>query len=68
MKKINPITDMSEKLIFRNRDEFRKWLETNHDTHEAIWLVFGKGAKIKTLHPDEALNEARMKWLEAMGQ
>lgn len=58
MKKINPITDMSEKLIFRNRDEFRKWLETNHDTHEAIWLVFGKGAKIKTLHPDEALNEA----------
>jgi len=49
---------MDEKLIFKNHSEFRKWLETNHDSHEAVWLVFGKGGKIETLHPDEALKEA----------
>lgn len=49
---------MSEKLIFSNRDEFRKWLEANHDSSEAVWLVFGKSKVIKTLHPDEALEEA----------
>jgi len=49
---------MSYRLTFKNRIEFRQWLEKNHDTHDAVWLVFGKEGRIKTLHPNEALKEA----------
>jgi uncharacterized protein YdeI (YjbR/CyaY-like superfamily) len=49
---------MESKLTFKDKSEFREWLEANHDTHGAVWLVFGKGAKLETLHPDEALKEA----------
>lgn len=49
---------MEKRLTFETKARFRKWLSKNHDTHEAVWLVFGKTEKLKTLHPDEALKEA----------
>ncbi len=49
---------MGKQLTFKNRVSFRKWLASNHDSHEAVWLVFGKSGKLKTLSPDEALQEA----------
>lgn len=48
---------MTEELIFSTREEFRKWLTENQD-HDPIWLIFGKKGGPKTLHPDEALQEA----------
>ena len=49
---------MDEELLFADRDEFRKWLFENHNIGKGIWLVFGKAGKLKTIKPDEALEEA----------
>ena len=45
-------------LLFKNRIEFRKYLELNHFNEEGQWLIFGKVGGPKTLTPDEALEEA----------
>ncbi len=49
---------MEKKMIFKCNKDFREWLIENHDSHDAVWLVFGKSGKLDTLHPDEALKEA----------
>ena len=49
---------MDERLIFADREEFRKWLSNNHDDSKGIWLVFGKASTLKTIRADEALEEA----------
>ena len=49
---------MDEQLLFSDREEFRKWLLKNHNISKGIWLVFGKAGKLKTIKPDEALEEA----------
>jgi uncharacterized protein YdeI (YjbR/CyaY-like superfamily) len=42
---------------FADKSEFRKWLETNYNSGEGIWLVFDK-TEGKTLTAAEALEEA----------
>jgi uncharacterized protein YdeI (YjbR/CyaY-like superfamily) len=49
---------MNEQLMFADRESFRQWLAQNHDTHKGCWLVMGKGGKLQTVTPDEALEEA----------
>jgi len=49
---------MDEQMGFSDREEFREWLIENHNVSKGIWLVFGKAGKLKTLKPDEALEEA----------
>jgi len=49
---------MDEQLLFSDREEFRQWLSTNHDTSQGIWLILGKSGKLKTVKADEALEEA----------
>jgi uncharacterized protein YdeI (YjbR/CyaY-like superfamily) len=49
---------MEEQLLFADRDTFRKWLSRHHNDSQRVWLVFGKAGKLKTLRPDEALEEA----------
>jgi uncharacterized protein YdeI (YjbR/CyaY-like superfamily) len=49
---------MNDEIIFENRAEFRKWLIENHNISDGIWMVFGKVGKLKTIMPDEALEEA----------
>lgn len=45
-------------LTFRDREEFRRRLETNHSASPGIWMVFGKDASVVTVRADEALEEA----------
>jgi uncharacterized protein YdeI (YjbR/CyaY-like superfamily) len=49
---------MEEQLLFPDRDAFRKWLSRHHNDSQRVWLIFGKAGKLKTLRPDEALEEA----------
>jgi len=49
---------MEEQELFPNREGFRKWLFENHGANKGVWLVFGKGGRLKTIKPDEALEEA----------
>jgi uncharacterized protein YdeI (YjbR/CyaY-like superfamily) len=49
---------MSVQLIFKNRAAFRQWLRKNHAQPEGLWLVFGKNNMLKTLNPEQALEEA----------
>ena len=49
---------MEEQVIFPDRAAFRKWLLKNHATNKGVWLVFSKVITLKTLKPDEALEEA----------
>lgn len=49
---------MKEEILFPDRGAFRNWLIENHKRTDGIWLTFGKGGKLKTLKPDEALEEA----------
>jgi uncharacterized protein YdeI (YjbR/CyaY-like superfamily) len=49
---------MNEQIMFTNLIEFRNWLIDNHTQSKGIWLVFGKDARLKTIKPEEALEEA----------
>lgn len=49
---------MDGQLLFANRLEFREWLADNHNKSKGIWLLFGKAGKLKTINPEEALEEA----------
>ena len=48
-----------QELYAKNRDEWRQWLETNHDKSVGVWLVFyKKHLSTPTLQYDEAVEEA----------
>lgn len=49
---------MVEPLQFETREQFRSWLSKHCETHEGVWLLFGKTKEIKTLKASEALEEA----------
>lgn len=49
---------MSNELLFETRSNFRAWLNENCQTHEGIWITFGKSGGPKTLSAEEALEEA----------
>lgn len=46
------------RIRFKNRAEFRKWLTTNALASEGIWLIIGKNAKVETIKASDALEEA----------
>jgi len=49
---------MPEQIVFRNSASFREWLRSNHGRPKGLWLIFSKKDSIKTLTPEEALEEA----------
>lgn len=52
------ITELMNKVLFKNRSEFRDWLKLNALSNDGIWLIFGKNKKIETIKSGEALEEA----------
>jgi len=47
------------KKLFKNRQEWRKWLENNHSNEPVIWLVFYKlKTKKESVTYEEAVEEA----------
>lgn len=46
------------KIVFKNRMEFRKWLIENALSDQGIWLVFSKNKPSDTIKASEALEEA----------
>lgn len=46
------------RILFKNRLEFREWLTKNALSDEGIWLIFGKKGNPETLKANEALEEA----------
>lgn len=49
---------MNDLMEFANREEFRKWLNEHCQSHDGIWLLFGKAGGPKTIKAGEALEEA----------
>lgn len=49
---------MEKQVQFGSREEFRNWLAEHLDSADGVWLVFGKNSALKTVRPDEALEEA----------
>lgn len=47
-----------KELIFETRELFRKWLESEGETSDGVWLMFAKTDTLKTLSAHEALEEA----------
>jgi uncharacterized protein YdeI (YjbR/CyaY-like superfamily) len=48
-----------EELTFETREDFRRWLETNHQTSGGIWVIyFKKHTKIQSIRYNEAVEEA----------
>lgn len=46
-------------IICKNRQEWRNWLEKNHNSEKEIWLVYyKKHTKKQTVYYDEAVEEA----------
>jgi hypothetical protein len=45
------------RILFKDRAEFRKWLTTNALSNEGVWLVFGKNGSVDTIKASEALEE-----------
>ena len=48
---------MEEKQEFPSRADFRKWLHSNAENRDGIWIVFREGRESKTLTAAEALSE-----------
>jgi uncharacterized protein YdeI (YjbR/CyaY-like superfamily) len=46
------------RILFKNRLEFREWLTKNALSDEGVWLVFGKKDEPETVKASEALEEA----------
>lgn len=46
------------RILFKNRLEFREWLTDHAFSDEGIWLIFGKKGNPETLKASEALEEA----------
>jgi uncharacterized protein YdeI (YjbR/CyaY-like superfamily) len=43
----------------KSRNEWRKWLEKNHQSEKSVWLIiYHKESKTKTVYYDEAVEEA----------
>ena len=49
---------VGEKKKYRNRDEFREWLEKNHDKKKELWIIFYKKHLNKGMPYDDAVEEA----------
>ncbi len=49
---------MDKQLLFANREKFRAWLSVNHNVSNGVYLVFSKVNTLKSLKPQEALEEA----------
>ncbi len=49
---------MKKIFTFSCRQEFRLWLNQNHDHHEGIWVRFDKRKVMRTFSAEEALEEA----------
>jgi uncharacterized protein YdeI (YjbR/CyaY-like superfamily) len=51
--------EITETLYVKNRDEWRKWLEKNHNEKRCIWVIYErKSSNKKCIIYDEALEEA----------
>jgi uncharacterized protein YdeI (YjbR/CyaY-like superfamily) len=51
--------DGGRALYFRNRDEWRKWLEKNYDKEKSVWLIHYKKDSTNTgIKLDEAVEDA----------
>jgi len=51
--------EIGETLYAITRDEFRKWLEKNHQTRKEIWLIqYKKATKKPSINYVEAVEEA----------
>jgi uncharacterized protein YdeI (YjbR/CyaY-like superfamily) len=46
------------RILFKNRLEFREWLTKNALSDEGIWLIFSKKGNPETVKANEALEEA----------
>ena len=49
---------MEERLSFSDRNEFRSWLDKNHDSCKGMWIVFGRAENAVSIKAEEALEEA----------
>ncbi len=57
MRKID--MELSTSVYFKNRDEWHKWLEKNHDKEKELWLIHYKKHSGKNgIHHQEAVEEA----------
>lgn len=48
----------NKELIFENRELLRRWLESEGETSDGVWLIFAKTETLQTLSAHEALEEA----------
>ena len=57
-----------ENIFFRNRDEFRNWLNINHDTNPGIWVMFyKKHMNIDCIKYNELLEEVLcFGWIDSL--
>ena len=57
-----------ENLYFRNKEEFRNWLEENHDTNPGIWVIFyKKHINIDCIKYNELLEEVLcFGWIDSL--
>jgi uncharacterized protein YdeI (YjbR/CyaY-like superfamily) len=57
-----------DKIYFRNRDEFRNWLNKNHDTNPGIWIIFyKKHVNTECIEYNDVLEEALcFGWIDSL--
>ncbi|KYK21079.1 hypothetical protein AYK24_09550 [Thermoplasmatales archaeon SG8-52-4] len=61
------ILELSEAKLFKNRVEWRDWLEKNHSTKDGIWLIhYKKKSKEQSVsHPDAVEEALCFGWIDS---
>jgi uncharacterized protein YdeI (YjbR/CyaY-like superfamily) len=59
-----------ETICLKNREQWRQWLQENHDRKQSVWLIFYKmKANVPTMNWSEAVDEALcFGWIDSKRQ
>jgi uncharacterized protein YdeI (YjbR/CyaY-like superfamily) len=61
------ISELASAKLFKNRDEWRNWLENNHSKEEGLWLIHykKKSKKQSVSHPDAVEEALCFGWIDS---
>jgi uncharacterized protein YdeI (YjbR/CyaY-like superfamily) len=61
------IDELAIAKLFKNRDEWRQWLEKNHSKEEGLWLIHykKKSKKQSVRHPDAVEEALCFGWIDS---
>ena len=66
--KIGLLIQMSKEILFKTRDDWRSWLDNNHQSEKEVWLIYYKKHTIKNsvAQPDAVEEALCYGWIDSI--